>query len=121
MQVKTGLVLIRSELFSPPKSLARIQIVPVVFRANDRRAVFDVTFGRHSLNNSTPSDNYLGEKCHYTYPKLEDFQQLILICGAGCLLWKQDLARFPLIPLSTSTQELCGEGYSSSFLHLCSD
>ena len=69
-------------------------------KPNERRAVYDATFGQYSLNNCTPSDNYLGEKCLYTYPKLEDFQSLILSSGRGCLLWKRDLARYYLqLPL----------------------
>ena len=78
-------------------------------KPSDRRAVYDASFGQYSLNNSTPGDHYLGEKCLYTYPKVEDFQRLILICGRGCLMWKRDLARYYLqLPLDPT--EYCHTG-----------
>ena len=78
-------------------------------KPNERRAVYDASFGEFSLNNSTPSDNYLGEQCLYTYPKIEDFQHLILKCGRGCLMWKRDLSRYYLqLPLDPT--EYCHTG-----------
>jgi hypothetical protein len=78
-------------------------------KPSDRRAVYDASYSQHSLNNSTPSDNYLGERCHYTYPKIEDFQKLILLCGAGCYLFKRDLSRYYLqLPLDPT--EYCFTG-----------
>ena len=78
-------------------------------KPGDRRAVFDASYSLQSLNNSTPSDNYLGEKCHYTYPKIEHFQRLILICGHGCLLFKRDLARY-FLQLPLDPTEFCYTG-----------
>ena len=78
-------------------------------KPSDRRAVYDASFGEFSLNNSTPSDNYLGEKCLYTYPKLEDFQQMILACGRSCLMWKRDLARY-FLQLPLDPTEYCHTG-----------
>ena len=65
-----------------------------------RRAVYDGTFGEHSLNNATPSEYYMGVRCEYSYPKIADFQKLVLKCGCGCYLWKRDLSRYYLqLPL----------------------
>ena len=63
-------------------------------KPQDRRPVFDATFGNKSLNNSTPSDFYLGLPTVYTYPKIEDFRSMVLKCGKGCFMWKRDLSRF---------------------------
>ena len=78
-------------------------------KPSDRRAVYDASYSQYSLNNSTPSDNYLGERCLYTYPKLEDFQKLILKCGTGCLLFKRDLARY-FLQLPLDPTEYCYTG-----------
>ena len=65
-----------------------------------RRTVFDATFGDNSLNNATPSDTYMGQPCQYTFPKIEDYKQMILESGANCWMWKRDLSRFFLqLPL----------------------
>ena len=65
-----------------------------------RRAVYDGTFGDFSLNNATPSEYYMGVKCEYSYPKIADFQQIVLKCGRGCYIWKRDLSRYYLqLPL----------------------
>ena len=78
-------------------------------KPNERRAVYDASYSQYSLNNATPSDHYLGEKCQYTYPKIEDFQRLILLCGTGCLLFKRDLSRYYLqLPLDPT--EYCYTG-----------
>ena len=72
-------------------------------KPSDRRAVYDATFGSYSLNNSTPPDHYIGTKCVYSYPKIEDYRRIILKCGIGCFLWKRDLSRYylqlPLCPV----------------------
>jgi hypothetical protein len=65
--------------------------------------VYDATFGSNSLNNSTPSDSYIGTKCVYSFPKIEDYRRIIIKCGTGCFLWKRDLSRYylqlPLCPV----------------------
>ena len=63
-------------------------------RPNDRRPVFDATFGDFSLNNGTPTDQYLGQPINLVYPKIEDFRELVLKCGRGCYIWKRDLSSF---------------------------
>ena len=60
----------------------------------DRRPVFDATFGDHSLNNGTPTDLYLGQPIALSYPRIEDFRELVLKCGQGCFIWKRDLSSF---------------------------
>ena len=65
-----------------------------------RRTVFDATFGDSSLNNATPSDVYMGQPCQYTFPKIEDYRQMVLKAGPGSYMWKRDLSRFFLqLPL----------------------
>ena len=69
-------------------------------KPRSRRTVFDATFGDNSLNNATPSDVYMGQPCQYTFPKIEDYRQMILQAGPGAHMWKRDLSRFFLqLPL----------------------
>jgi hypothetical protein len=72
-------------------------------KPSSRRPVFDGTFGVHSLNNGTPSGQYLGERIDFTYPKIEDFRRLVILCGRSSLMWKRDLSSFflqvPMDPL----------------------
>ena len=75
----------------------RIHISPMMTapkRPDDRRPVFDATFGDHSLNNGTPTDQYMGEPISLVYPRIEDFRELVLKCGQGCFIWKRDLSSF---------------------------
>ena len=65
-------------------------------KPSDRRAVYDATFGANSLNNATPVDSYIGTKCIYSYPKIEDFRRIIVKSGRGCFMWKRDLSRYYL-------------------------
>ena len=71
-------------------------------KVRSRRTVFDATFGEKSLNNSTPSDFYMGLPCKYTFPKIQDYKDMILKSGEGCWMWKRDLSRYflqlPLCP-----------------------
>ena len=75
----------------------------------DRRTVFDATYGEKSLNNSTPSDNFMGMPCKYTFPKIQDYKEMILTCGPGAWMYKRDLARFFLqIPLDPTEYHRVG-------------
>lgn len=65
-------------------------------KVKSRRTVFDATFGDKSLHNSTPSDQYMGLPCKYTFPKIEDYKMMILKSGQGAYMWKRDLSRFYL-------------------------
>ena len=78
-------------------------------KPSSRRAVFDATYGQHSLNNATPCEYYLGVKTEYTYPKIEDFRNIILKCGVGSWLWKRDLARY-FLQLPLDPTEYCFTG-----------
>ena len=79
-------------------------------KPDNRRPVFDATFGDKSLNNATPSEHYLGTPTLYTYPKIDDFKDIILTCGRGCYMWKRDLHRFYLqIPMDPA--EYCHVGF----------
>ena len=74
-----------------------------------RRTVFDATFGERSLNNNTPGDHYMGLPCKYTFPKIQDYKEMILTCGPGCLMWKRDLSRFFLqLPLDPAEYHRVG-------------
>ena len=65
-----------------------------------RRTVYDASFSDYSLNINTPEKLYLGEEYEFSFPKLDDFAQLILKYGKNCYLWKRDLSRFFLqLPL----------------------
>jgi hypothetical protein len=78
-------------------------------KPSSRRAVYDATYGQHSLNNATPSDHYLSVKTEYSYPMIEDFKNIILKCGAECWLWKRDLARYYLqLPLDPTEYKYTG-------------
>ena len=72
-------------------------------KPNSRRTVFDASFSEYSLNVDTPDKLYLGEEYEFSFPKLDDFSNLILKYGSGCFMWKRDLSRFflqlPLDPL----------------------
>ena len=87
-----------------------------------RRTVFDATFGDFSLNNSTPMDNYMGVPCKYTFPKIQDFKEMILISGPGSYMWKRDLSRFflqlPLDPVEYHRVGLVWRGLFFFFVAL---
>ena len=78
-------------------------------KPSSRRAVFDATFGDQSLNNNTPCDQYMGQPISFSYPKIDDFKELVLTNGQGCYIWKRDLSRFFLqIPLCPVEYNLMG-------------
>ena len=87
-----------------------------------RRTVFDATFGDNSLNNATPSDVYMGQPCRYSFPKIEDYRQMILIAGPGSFMWKRDLSRFflqlPLDPTEYRRVAIIWRGLFFFFLGL---
>ena len=63
-------------------------------KPDSRRICFDLTFGEHSVNNATPHWEFLGEPYTNSYPKADEFEDLIIKHGPNCLLWKTDLSRF---------------------------
>ena len=78
-------------------------------KVRSRRTVFDATFGEKSLNNSTPSDLYMGLPCKYTFPRIQDYKDMILACGPGAWMWKRDLSRFFLqLPLDPTEYHRVG-------------
>ena len=90
-------------------------------KPSSRRAVYDATYGTQSLNNSTPTEQYLGEKIAYTYPKVEDFQRLVLKCGQGSFLFKRDLSRYYLqLPLDPPEYRFTGAVWRSLFFFFVS-
>ena len=90
-------------------------------KPDKRRAVFDATFGQHSLNNATPCEYYMGVKTVYTYPKIEDFKDIIIKCGKGCYLWKRDLARYYLqLPLDPTEYRYTGAIWRGTYFFFTS-
>ena len=91
-------------------------------KVKSRRTVFDATFGERSLNNNTPNDHYMGLPCKYTFPKIQDYKEMILKCGPGCFMWKRDLSRFflqlPLDPAEYHRVGVIWRGLSFFFLGL---
>lgn len=84
-------------------------------KPDKRRVVFDASFGM-SLNKSTPREFYLDEKTCYDFPKLDDFEVLILKVGQGSRMWKRDLERYFLqLPLCPSDYAKCGFIWRSSY------
>ena len=75
-------------------------LMTAVKKPSSRRCVFDATYGDSSLNNSTPTELYIGQPMEFAFPRIEDFRQLILKCGRGCWIWKRHTARYFLqLPL----------------------
>ena len=91
-------------------------------KVRSRRTVYDATFGEKSLNNSTPSDFYMGLPCKYTFPKIQDYKEMILTCGPGAWMWKRDLSRFflqlPLDPTEYHRVAIVWRGFFFFFLGL---
>ena len=58
-------------------------------KPNSRRTVFDASFSEYSLNLNTPDKLYLGDEYDFSFPKLDDFAQLISKFGSGCYMWKE--------------------------------
>ena len=91
-------------------------------KPDERRPVFDASFGEFSLNNSTPSDTYLGQPVVYTYPKIEDMRRLLVKNGKGCWLWKRDLSRYflqiPMDPLDYNKVCFIWRGFLFFFVSL---
>ena len=102
-----------------------VQVSPMmtaVKKPDGRRAVFDASFGEFSLNKGTPRKEYLGEPIEFEYPKIEDFKQLVLKCGKGCMMWKRDLSSFflqiPLDPVDYSKVAFIWRGAMFFFIGL---
>ena len=90
-------------------------------KPSSRRAVYDATFGEHSLNNATPGEFYMGMRCSYSYPRVEDFQRIVLKCGRNCLLWKRDLSRYyQQIPLDPTEYKFTGAIWRGLFFFFVS-
>ena len=94
---------------SPFNNIMISPLMTAVKKPNSRRAVFDASFGDYSLNLNTPEKNYLGENYEFSFPKLDDFADIILKLGKGCYLWKRDLSRFFLqLPLDPGDYDKVG-------------
>ena len=59
-----------------------------------RRVCFDLSFPELSVNAATPEKEFMGAPAFYNFPKIDEFEDMIVELGPGCLLWKSDLSRF---------------------------
>ena len=95
-------------------------MMTAVKKPDKRRVVFDASYGI-SLNKSTPKEFYLNEKTEYDFPKLDDFEILILKVGHGAKMWKRDLERYFLqIPLDPGDYSKTGFIWRSCFFFFIS-
>lgn len=107
---------------SPYSNIHTSPLMTAIKKPDARRPVFDATYGDSSLNNLTPSDNYLGMPIDYAYPKIEDFKRFVVQCGRGSFVWKRDLSRYflqiPLDPLDYPKVGFVWRGYLFFFCGL---
>ena len=75
-----------------------MQISPLMTADKDkgtaRRICFDLSFTEGSVNAATPEKEFLGLPAEFNFPKVDQFEEMIVQLGAGCLMWKSDLSRF---------------------------
>ena len=122
--LKTGLE--RGELDGPFRvpPFKEVHVSPLMTavkkKTDSRRAVFDATFGDYSLNNNTPPDTYLHEPFEYDFPKIEDFNRIVLECGPGHTCGRGILAdiiyNYRWIRQNIHLCVLSGEAFCSSLL-----
>jgi hypothetical protein len=76
--------LILSPLNSVPKKII-----------TERRVILDLSSkaSQGAINDYIDKDSYLGNEVDLIFPKVDDFVQLILAKGTGCLMFKKDLSR----------------------------
>ena len=79
---------------SPFTKMMTSPLMTSVKKPNSRRPIFDASFGDFSLNVNTPERAYLEEDYTFSFPKLDDFVNIILSLGSGCFMWKHDLSCF---------------------------
>ena len=85
---------------SPFDQIMTSPLMTSIKKPDGRRSVFDASFGDHSLNVNTPEKYYLSDDYEFSFPRVDDFANLILKLGKGCFMWKRDLSRFFLqLPL----------------------
>ena len=62
--------------------------------STDRRIILDLSSeGGSGVNSFVSKDEYLGQEVNLTYPRVDDFVDLIKKKGKGCFLFKRDLSR----------------------------
>ena len=75
-----------------------MQISPLMTADKDkgsaRRVCFDLSYTDSSVNAATPQKEFLGIPVEYNFPKVDQFEEMIVELGEGCLIWKADLSRF---------------------------
>ena len=68
----------------PFESAMTSPLMTAVKKPCSRRPVFDASFGDFSLNVNTTEKSYLGENYEFSFPKIDDFVDIILSLGNGC-------------------------------------
>ena len=81
---------------SPWDSIMIPPLMTAPKKPNSRRTVFDASFGMFSLNRNTPEKSYHDTEYEFTFPKIDNFADIIAKLGHGCYLWKRDLSRYYL-------------------------
>ena len=46
-----------------------------------------------AVNDGIDKNCYLGEEVNLTYPSIDDFSQIVLVLGPGCLMFKRNFSR----------------------------
>lgn len=82
----------------------------------NRRVVMDLSFPHgHSVNNSIPSDSYLGDYFKLRLPDIDQLVEFILEKGCNCHILKKDLHRgywqFPVDPKDYNFLGFCYEDF----------
>ena len=81
--LSSNLKLITSALNTVPKK-----------NLEDRRVILDLSFPHgKSVNNGIQKSGYLGTEYTLSYPTIDDFIDIIINKGEGCLMYKKDLRR----------------------------
>lgn len=79
--------------FDIPMLISPLNSVPKK-DTTERRIILDLSYPKNkALNDTINKDEYLGEKVHLTYPKIDDLVKLVQEKGRGCFMYKRDLKK----------------------------
>ena len=103
-----------------------MQVSPLMTADKDkgtaRRICFDLSFTEGSVNAATPEKEFLGLPAEFNFPKVDQFEEMMVELGEGCLLWKSDLSRFflqlPIDPVDFSLMCFTWRDNVFFFIHL---
>ena len=80
--------------FDPFDGIMLSPLMTAPKKPTGRRAVFDASFGIHSLNKNTPEREYHESQYEFHYPRIDDLADMNATLGRGCYLFKRDLSRY---------------------------